>query len=66
MMAGSLFVILSMLWFTDNQDFVSTANEQLKQGYEWHWNPKERDPMLPALPLIYDDGSEKLLWNLQK
>lgn len=65
-MISGLLILTTMLWFNENQVFVSTANKQMKQGYQWHWNPKERDPDVPALPLIYDDGSEKVLWKLKK
>ena len=32
-----VLVIISGLWFADNSEFVTTANEQQEAGATWHW-----------------------------
>ena len=50
----------------DNSEFFKTANKQVNQGYNWEWNYKERNVDVPAIPFKYEDGSEKVIWVLEK
>jgi|TARA_Y100000114_G_scaffold145106_1_gene154409 hypothetical protein len=50
----------------DNLDFFHTVKEQRKDGYRWEMNIKDRNPDVPAIPLQYEDGSEKVIWVLEK
>ena len=47
-------------------DFFTTANKQVNQGYNWELNYKDRNPNVPAIPFKYKDGSEKVIWVLEK
>mgnify|MGYP001160956232 FL=1 len=50
----------------DNAEFFKTANKQVNQGYNWEWNYKERNVDVPAIPFKLEDGSEKVIWVLEK
>ena len=50
----------------DNLDFFHVVKEQRKDGYRWEMNIKDRNPDVPAIPFKYDDGTEKVIWVLQK
>ena len=52
--------------FSSNAEFFKTANKQVTQGYNWEWNYKDRNPNVPAIPLKYENGSEKVIWVLEK
>ena len=52
--------------FYDNVDFFKTVKEQRADGYQWEWNYKDRNPDVPAIPLQYDNGKEKVIWVLEK
>ena len=61
-------LIMSVLgsFIYDNAEFFKTANEQYNKGYNWEWNYKERNVDVPAIPFKYEDGSEKVIWVLEK
>ena len=61
-------IIMSVLgsFVYDNLEFFKTANKQHSQGYNWEWNYKERNVDVPAIPFKYEDGSEKVIWVLEK
>tara|TARA_B100000900_G_scaffold240009_1_gene203992 strand:+ start:67 stop:237 length:171 start_codon:yes stop_codon:yes gene_type:complete len=50
----------------DNITFFKTANKQYEQGYRWEYDWKDRNQDVPAIPLQYEDGSEKVIWVLKK
>ena len=50
----------------DNAEFFKTANKEHSQGYNWEWNYKDRDVSVAAIPFKYEDGSEKVIWVLEK
>tara|TARA_A100001015_G_scaffold221441_1_gene249196 strand:- start:2652 stop:2852 length:201 start_codon:yes stop_codon:yes gene_type:complete len=51
----------------DNIDFFKTANRQYNGGHKWEMNIKERNPDVPAIPLIREDnGKETVIWVLEK
>ena len=53
-------------FFYDNVEFFKTVKEQKESGYQWEWNYKDRNPDVPAIPLQYDNGKEKVIWVLEK
>ena len=61
-------LVISVLgsFFYDNLDFFNTAKNQMQEGYNWEWNYKDRNPNVPAIPLQYDNGKEKVIWVLEK
>jgi len=61
-------LVMSVLgsFIYDNAEFFKTANKQVNQGYSWEWNYKDRNPNVPAIPFKYNDGSEKVIWVLEK
>ena len=36
----------------DNLDFFHVVKEQRKDGYRWEMNIKDRNPDVPAIPLL--------------
>ena len=51
----------------DNLDFFKTANHQYNDGYKWEMNIKERNPDVPAIPLIREDnGKQTVIWGGEK
>ena len=58
-----VFVLGSFTY--DNLDFFHTAKNQMSNGYKWEMNYKERNPDVPAIPLINND-KETVIWVLKK
>lgn len=51
----------------DNIKFLNIKKQQEEAGYVWVYKPKTRDPNLPAaFPIKKPDGSETILWKLEK
>ena len=51
----------------DNLEFFKTSNKQVSDGYKWEMNIKERNPDVPAIPLIREDnGKQTVIWVLEK
>ena len=61
-------LIMSVLgsFIYDNAEFFKTANKQIEQGYQWECDYKDRNKEVPAIPLTYKDGSEKVIWVLKE
>ena len=61
-------LVISVLgsFFYDNLDFFKKEKNQMDNGYNWEWNYKDRNPEVPAIPLQYDNGKEKVIWVLEK
>ena len=61
-------LIISVLgsFIYDHADFFTTANKQGNQGYTWELNYKDRYPNVPAISLKSENGSEKVIWVLEK
>ena len=53
-------------FFYENVEFFKTVKDQREQGYKWEFNIKKRNPDVPAIPLQYDNGKEKVIWVLEK
>ena len=53
-------------FFYENVEFFKTVKDQREQGYKWEFNIKERNPDVPAIPLQYENGEEKVIWVLEK
>ena len=53
-------------FFYDNVEFFKVVKEQRESGYQWEWNYKDRTPDVPAIPLQYENGKEKVIWVLEK
>ena len=48
------------------QSFLKLQTNKSIRGYNWEWNYKDRNPNVPAIPFKYEDGSEKVIWVLEK
>lgn len=53
----------AFMW--DNAEFLHTAKQQQEEGYEWVYNPKARDPEVPAIPLLKPNGEQTVIWVLE-
>jgi hypothetical protein len=60
-----LLVVVSALWFNDNADFVRTAEQQIKEGYEWNYVGKTPASGVPAIT-IKTQNEEYVLFKLKK
>ena len=58
-----VFVLGSFTY--DNLDFFHTAKNQINDGYKWEWNYKDRNPDVPAIPII-NNNKEKVILVLEK
>ena len=65
MLEGTIVFVLGSFVY-DNLDFFHTAKNQINDGYKWEWNYKVRNPNVPAIPLQYENGKEKVIWVLEK
>lgn len=60
-----LFVLVTGLWFADNAEFVSTTEEQRKEGFRWHAiECRDRNPELPAIAITTPTGREIVCYKL--
>jgi len=61
------FVLFGGWFAADNQDFFTTAKQQINQGAEWHYEGKsELNLNAKSIPMCTDDCSEKyVLWKLK-
>ena len=51
-----LSVLTVALFFSANAEFVSTANEQIKDGYEWSYVGKTKPSGVPAITVKPQSG----------
>ena len=49
-----------------NNEFIDTVKEQREDGYVWVLDPKDADENLPNITIKEKDGSERVLWVLDK
>ena len=61
-----LSVLTAALFFSANAEFVSTANEQIKDGYEWDYVGKTKPSGVPAITVKPQSGDEYILFKLKK
>ena len=55
------------LFYVDNQEFMDTAKEQMKQGYEWEYvGPQELDPTAKSIPLQVEEYNPFVIFKLKK
>ena len=65
-MLEALFMSVMGSFIYDNITFFKTANKQYNEGYRWEYDWKDRNQDGPAIPFKYEDGSEKVIWVLEK
>ena len=58
-----LSVLTVALFFSANAEFVSTANEQIKDGYEWNYVGKTKPSGVPAITVKPQSGDEYILFK---
>ena len=61
-----LSVLTIALFFSANAEFVSTANKEIKQGYEWSYVSKTKPSGVPAITIKPQSGDEYILFKLKK
>ena len=61
---GILALVLGM-FSMDTQEFRETANQQMKDGYEWKYVGKQKPESVPAITMK-SNGEEYILWKLMK
>ena len=55
------------LFYVDNQEFMDTAREQMKQGYEWNYvGPQELDSTAKSIPLQVGEDHPFVIFKLKK
>ena len=60
-----LVAVVSALWFSDNSEFVTTANKQVAEGYKWNWVGVTTPSGTPAITMK-TDTNEYILYRLEK
>lgn len=61
-----LSVLTIALFMSANAEFISTANEQIKDGYEWSYVGKTKPSGVPAITVKPQSGDEYILFKLKK
>jgi len=61
-----LSVLTIALFMSANAEFVSTANEQIKDGYEWNYIGKTKPSGVPAITIKPQSGDDYILFKLKK
>jgi len=60
---GILVLVLAM-FSINTQEFRETANQQMKDGYEWEYVGKTKPSGVPAITMKAN-GDEYILWKLK-
>ena len=60
---GILVLVLAM-FSLNTQEFRETANQQMKDGYEWEYVGKTKPSGVPAITMNAN-GDEYILWKLK-
>jgi hypothetical protein len=61
-----LSVLVIAMFCGANAEFIQTANEQYKQGYEWSYVGKTKPSGVPAITIKPQSGDEYILFKLKK
>jgi hypothetical protein len=61
-----LLVVVTALFCGTNAEFISTANKEIKQGYEWNYVGKTKPSGVPAITIKPQVGDEYIIFKLEK
>ena len=61
-----LSVLVIAMFCGANAEFIQTANEQYKQGYEWSYVGKTKPSGVPAITIKPQSGDEYIIFKLKK
>jgi hypothetical protein len=61
-----LLAVVTALFCGTNAEFLSTANKQYKQGYDWNYVGKTTPSGVPAITIKPQSGDEYILFKLKK
>ena len=61
-----LLVVITALFCGTNAEFISTANKEIKQGYEWNYVGKTKPSGVPAITIKPQVGDEYIIFKLEK
>lgn len=61
----AIIVLVLGMFSIHTQEFRETANEQMKEGHEWHYVGKTTPSGVPAIIMKAND-EEYILWKLKK
>tara|TARA_R110000803_G_scaffold162681_6_gene226357 strand:- start:101 stop:304 length:204 start_codon:yes stop_codon:yes gene_type:complete len=60
-------IVFSTLFITDNQEFLNKAEQDIKDGYTWHYvGPQPIDPKALSIPLETEGYQPHILFKLKK
>jgi hypothetical protein len=59
-------VVVTALFCGTNAEFISTANKEIKQGYEWNYVGKTKPSGVPAITIKPQVGDEYIIFKLEK
>ena len=60
-----ILALLFALVSVDTEEFRTTANQQMKEGYKWEYIGKTKPSGVPAITMKAN-GEEYILWKLKK
>ena len=61
-----ILVLAIALFSVDTEEFRTTANQQMKHGYEWNYVGKTKPSGAPAITIKPQVGDDYILFKLQK
>tara|TARA_Y100001938_G_C8033388_1_gene401961 strand:- start:67 stop:255 length:189 start_codon:yes stop_codon:yes gene_type:complete len=61
---GIIVLVLGM-FSMNTHEFRDTMNQQMQEGYEWHYVGKTKPSGVPAITMKAN-GEEYILWKLEK
>ncbi len=64
-MGLGLLILTTALWFSDNNEFVSTVEQQRTEGYTWHYVGMTEPSGVPAITIQPDNGQEYILFKMK-
>ena len=60
------FIILGLMFYIDNAEFLDVRMSQLKDGHTWHYVGKTKPSGVPAILSEDADGNKVIYYKLRK
>lgn len=59
-------VLLGLIMYMDNQEFIATKTAQIDDGYKWHYVGKTKPSGVPAFLTEDTDGNKVIYYKLKR
>ena len=59
-------VVVAAMFSMNTAEFRELANQQMSEGYEWHYVGKQKPSGVPAITIKPENGDQYILYKLKK